>query len=246
MSHRHVTRKAIKLAGILRRSSLRRALAEHRVAATTEHLGAIRACAPGTVLDIGANKGQFSLAVRSLFPKADIHAFEPLPAAADTFARVFDGDPHIHLHRVAVGAHRSRVPFYVTDREDSSSLLRPGRGQEAAFGVVQASVIEVDVAPLDEEIDLASMSKPVLMKIDVQGAELEVLRGITDLDAIDFIYVEVSFVELYENQALFDDVRQYLDTRGFALQRIFHRENTKEFGLTQADCLFAHHGTIST
>lgn len=240
MTPRQAARKAIKLAAIMRRTRLRQALLHHRVAATTEHLAAIRSCAPAAVLDVGANKGQFSLAVRSLFPKAVIHAFEPLPGAADTFARVFADDPLVHLHRVAIGADRSRVPFYVTDREDSSSLLRPGEGQKLAFGVVQASEIEVDVVPLGDVVDAAKLARPVLMKIDVQGAELEVLRGISDLDAIDFIYVEVSFVELYEDQALFADVRQHLAARGFRLHQIFHKEHTKRFGATQADCLFVH------
>jgi FkbM family methyltransferase len=246
MSPRHISRKAVKLAAIARRKQLRQALARHRVAATTEHLAAIRTCAPAAVLDVGANKGQFSLAVHSLYPDAVIHAFEPLPAAAETFERVFHDEPLVHLHRVAIGAQRSRVPFYVTDREDSSSLLRPGAGQEAAFGVVQASEIEVDVVPLGEEVDLAALPGPVLMKIDVQGAELDVLRGIASLDAIDFIYVEVSFVELYENQALFNDVREHLEDRGFTLHRIFHQETTKRFGPTQADCLFVRRGSTAS
>lgn len=238
MRVQQLTRKAIKLTAILRRKRLRRALAEHRVAATTEHLAAIRACSPAAVLDIGANKGQFSLAVRSLAPAAVIHAFEPLPAAADVYTRVFSDDPLVQVHRVAVGAERSTVPFYVTDREDSSSLLRPGAGQEAAFGVVQDREIEVEVVPLEDEVDIGALPRPVLMKIDVQGAELEVLRGIASLDHVDFIYVEVSYVELYENQALFADVNDHLANRGFVLHRVFHEDKTKEFGLTQADCLF--------
>lgn len=242
MDARKTTRKAIKLAAIARQRTMRRALLKHRVAATTEHLDALRGCTPQSVLDVGANKGQFSLAVRSLFPGTIIHAFEPLPAAADTYARVFADDPLVHLHRVAIGAERARVPFYVTDRADSSSLLRPGAGQEAAFGVVQTSEIEVDVVPLADVVDLSTLPRPLMLKIDVQGAELQVLRGIADLGSIDVVYVEASFVELYEGQALFDEVRDHLTAHGFRFERTFHEDHTKEFGRTQADCLFVRDG----
>lgn len=232
------TAKIAKLVAILSRRWYRSTLIRHRVAATTEHIDAIRFCAPATLIDVGANKGQFSTAVRGLFRDAVIHAFEPLPEAADRYEMVFAGDPRAHLRRVAIGAEAGVVPFYVTDRTDSSSLLRPSGSQKAAFGVGQAGEITVSVAPLDEVLDLAALPSPVLMKIDVQGAELDVLRGCTSLDQVDCIYVELSFVELYEHQALFEDVRAHLADRGFALRGVYNQVSTAKFGPTQADCLF--------
>ena len=80
---------------------------------------------------------------------------------------------------------------------------------------------------------------PVMLKIDVQGAELAVLRGIANLDRIDFVYVELSFVELYEGQPLYADVQRELTARGFALRGAFNQAFTDHFGPTQLDCLFA-------
>ena len=238
MRSRRVTSKAFKLARIARRRYYVTVLIKHHVAATTEHLAAIRRCAPATLIDVGANKGQFSTAVRGLFPNAVIHAFEPLPEAGDAFEAVFADDDRVHLHRVAIGSARATMPFYVTDRADSSSLLRPGAGQMEAFGVAAASEIAVEVVPLSDEIDLTALPTPIMMKVDVQGAELDVLRGCTDLSMIDHIYVELSFVELYEGQALFEDVRAYLEAHGFELSGVFHEVSTPRFGQTQADCLF--------
>jgi len=231
--------KLVKLAGLLRNSRFRSALLRHRVAAATEHLDAIRFCAPATLLDVGANKGQFSTAVRMLFPKAIIAAFEPLPSAAERFAALFLGDARVTLNRIAIGAVETDAIFYVTDREDSSSLLPPGAGQKAAFGVAAVDHIDVQVRPLDNAINLEGLLHPVMLKIDVQGAELDVLRGISEFDHIDFVYVELSFVELYEGQALFEDVRSYLVARGFKLRGVFNQVYTEKFGPTQADCLFA-------
>lgn len=227
-----------KLRTILGCAAYRHTLLRHRVAATTEHLDAIRFCAPAALLDVGANKGQFSTAVRGLFPSARIDAFEPLPAAADTYARVFAGDDRTRLHRSAIGAKAGRAVFHVADREDSSSLLPVGEGQRAAFGVGEARQIEVEVAPLGDLVDVAALPHPIMLKIDVQGAELQVLEGIVALAAIDSVYVELSFVELYEGQALFEDVRAFLTAHGFSLRGVFNQAFTEAFGPTQADCLF--------
>ncbi|MDG2535774.1 FkbM family methyltransferase [Sphingomonas sp. HITSZ_GF] len=233
-----IARKAAKVASLLPNARFRSALLGQRVAAAVEHLEAIRFCAPATLLDVGANKGQFATAVRGTLPETQIHAFEPLPMAGERFEAVFKGDGHTQLHKVALGKEAREARFYVADRDDSSSLLKPGAGQAAAFGVSTAREITVSVKPLEAVIDPATLQGPILLKIDVQGAELEVLEGIQSLDRIDFIYVELSFVELYEGQALFEDVRAYLASRGFLLRGVYNQVSTAEFGPTQADCLF--------
>lgn len=230
--------KSRKLVQLLARSQFARALATHRVAAAIEHLDPIRFSAAATLLDAGANKGQFSLAFRALRPAAQIIAFEPLPEAADRFEALFAGDAGVTLHRVALSDHAGQAVFHVTDRQDSSSLLKPGAGQREAFGVDNATTIRVPLARLDACVPFAQLAAPVLLKIDVQGAELLVLQGCDSLDRIDFVYVELSFVELYEGQPLFDTVSDYLTSRGFKLAGIFNQAMTRAFGPTQADFLF--------
>ena len=230
--------KLNKLTKLVREPNYLSALAKHRVAAAIEHVDAVNFVAPATLLDIGANKGQFSTLVRTNAPGAVIHAFEPLPAGADRYAALFAGDSRTTLHRVALGENSRTAVFHVTDRADSSSLLKPGEGQKSAFGVSTSSTIEVQVKPLDQVLKLDDLPHPVMVKIDVQGAELEVLRGMGDLSQVDAIYVELSFVELYEGQPLFEDVQKYLDERGFELRGVFNQAFTANFGPTQADCLF--------
>lgn len=94
--------KCRKALDLLKRPRFAQAVAVHRVAASVEHPSAIRTCAANTLLDAGANKGQFSLAFRSLRPSARIIAFEPLPEAAGTFERLFAGDESTSLQRVAL------------------------------------------------------------------------------------------------------------------------------------------------
>jgi FkbM family methyltransferase len=228
-------RKAITLVSCFTFSS---AVLRHGIAAAVEHLDAIALTNAATLIDIGANKGQFSLAFRVVRPNATIIGFEPLPQAADKYEQLFSNDNHVTLHRVALAEAESTAQFHVTDREDSSSLLKPGAGQSKAFGVSEAVAIQVAVERIDTRIDITALKHPILMKIDVQGAELRALQGCTWLEQIDFIYVELSFVELYEGQPLFSDVATYLMAKGFTLAGAFNQVTTAAFGPTQVDFLF--------
>jgi len=230
--------KVVKAFRLLRRPRFTQALLAHRVAASVEHLAAISACKANTLLDAGANKGQFSLAYRSIRPTSLIVAFEPLPIAADTFERLFEGDESTSLQRVALAGADGYATLHVANRTDSSSLLKPGSGQERAFGVRGASTITVRLRRLDECLNICALPRPIMLKVDVQGAELGVFEGCDHLDVIDYIYVELSFIELYEGQPLFDDVNSYLVDKGFRLSGVFNQVSTKEFGPTQIDALF--------
>jgi len=233
-----VSSRLIKAFGLLRRRRFAQVALTHHVAASVEHLEAIRICVARTLLDAGANKGQFALAFRSLRPSAQIVAFEPLPRAADVFDQIFADDESTSLQRVALAGVDGSAIFHVADRADSSSLLKPGKGQERAFGVRAASAIEVRLKRLDDCVDIAALPRPILLKVDVQGGEIGVFEGCDQLSAIDFIYVELSFVELYEGQPLFVDVLSYLADRGFSVRGVFNQVITAEFGPTQVDVLF--------
>lgn len=222
----------------VRRPQFLRALVRHRVAAASEHLGPIRLSAANTLIDVGANKGQFSLAFRSIRRNARIIAFEPLPEAAATYCEVFRNDPKCVLHQVALASTEGTAQFHVADRADSSSLLKPGAGQERAFGVRARDIIEVPVRRLEDCINLRTLEQPILMKVDVQGGELAVFEGFTSLTSVNFIYVELSFVELYENQPLFQEVHDYLNSRGFFITGLYNQVTTPDFGPTQVDVLF--------
>lgn len=220
------------------------AAVRHRVVVGSEHIGAIRFTAANTLVDVGSNKGQFSLAFRKLRPSARIIAFEPLPEAADIYEELFARDPLIELERVALASGEGSAEFHVADRTDSSSLLEPGEGQKRAFGVHPASTIHVPVKRLDDCVNISALDHPVLLKVDVQGGELRVFEGCDSLEHVDFIYVELSFVELYYGQPLFQEVCGYLLHRGFAVAGLYNQIVTAEFGPTQIDVLFRHVGTV--
>ena len=233
--------KAAKLAAILRVPAWRNALRRHRVAAGAEHLPVLRQLAGcQTVVDIGANRGQFALVARQCFPAARIVSFEPLPGPAAIFRRVFAQDDAVTLHEAAVGPQAARGTMHVSARDDSSSLLPIAPLQSALFpGTAEVGTTEVAVAPLDAFMAAADIAAPALLKLDVQGFELAALAGCEPLLAhFDWVYCECSFVELYAGQKLAADVIEWLSGRGLRLRGMFNPAYDGEGRAVQADFLF--------
>lgn len=224
-----------KYASVVLQPAYHRGL-RHGVVAGVEHEGAIRFVKPATLIDVGANKGQFSAVVRRLFPRAVVHAFEPLASERTKLAAVVPGAT---IHPYAVSEQKGPVTFYVTDRADSSSLFTPGTAENNAFGVAVTEQIKVEAVHIQDHVDLAALPRPVMMKIDVQGAELSVLRSLEDaIGLIDSIYCEISFIPLYEGQSLATEVCAYLFERGFALRGAYNPSHVDRLGPAQADLLF--------
>jgi FkbM family methyltransferase len=167
------------------------------------------------VIDVGANRGQFALFALHRFPRAMVHAFEPLPAAVAVFRRVTEPSARVTLSAVALGAAPGRLTMHVTNEDDASSALPLTPEASARLGLHEVARVEVPVTALDLAFP-APPSRPCLLKLDVQGGELEVLRGAERLLAsVDEVLTEVSFVPLYVGQPLADDVIAFLAERGF-------------------------------
>jgi FkbM family methyltransferase len=232
--------KVGKLAAILLSPYYQARLLRHRVAAGVEHARVLSGLDCRTVVDIGANRGQFALVARQCHPHARVISFEPLPAAAATFRAVFARDDRVTLHEVAIGQASGDATLHVSRRDDSSSLFPISATQVSLFpGTAEAYTTMVRVAPLREFVSAADIQAPALLKLDVQGYELEALRGCEDLlDRFAYVYAECSFVELYAGQALADEVTSWLRERGFKLHGEHNTVHDRGGRAIQADFLF--------
>lgn len=228
-----------KLLRLLSRREFRRGL-RLGVAASVESLPVLRGLPVATVVDVGANVGQFSLLMTALCPDAAIHAFEPHDGSAKLFARLFADAPRVSLHRCAVGAEECQGVLHVSRRADNSSLLPIGAAQlRFAPGTDAVAAVEVPVRTLDSVLP-AALPRPVLLKLDVQGGELAALKGAERLlDTVDHVYVEVSFTALYDGQPLADAVVAHLHARGFRLTGIGGLARTRDGRIVQADLLLS-------
>ena len=230
-----------KLAQVLRSANMLRALLRYRVLAGAEHRQVLKPDL-ATVVDIGANRGQFSLAVRRWAPTARVFAFEPLPVPATRFRKVFHGDVSVVLHQAAIGPKTGEAIIHVSAADDSSSLLSISREQQRLFpGTGEVRTETVRVGRLADFVSGEDIVAPAMLKLDVQGFELETLRGCEDLlDRFLYVYAECSFVELYTGQALAGDVIAWLYERGFTMCGVGNLSYDENGKSVQGDFLFAN------
>lgn len=210
--------RGVKLVRVLARREYRQAL-RVGVAAAVEHDRLHVPVEPATVLDVGANRGQFALVAARRWPRARLICFEPLPDAARVLSRVLAAAPRAEVRNLALSDEAGEVKLHVSRADDSSSLLPIGARQSATFpGTEEVGVIGVPAARLDDELDASDLLRPVLLKLDVQGGELRVLRGAAGLlSAVDVVLVECSFVEFYEGQPLAHELVRFLGGHGLVL-----------------------------
>jgi len=231
--------KAVRAA----QNPLSRHALRYGVSPTFVHQPMLSRLAPRTVIDVGANRGQFALDALMAVPGVSVISFEPLATAADRFRQVLGHRPDVVLHQLALSDHVGTAELHVARADDSSSLLPIGQLQQSYFPSSELShVTTVEMSTLDTVLGGRELARRVLLKLDVQGAELDVLRGATAvLHQIDWVYLEVSFVELYDGQPLAAEIDEWLRSRGFALGGI--GGVCREAGdVLQADLLYAATG----
>lgn len=131
--------------------------------------------------------------------------------------------------------------IHVSGREDSSSLLPISAVQADLFpGTAEKGRAEIRVERGDDVLAAVDLPRPLMVKLDVQGFELSALRGLTQtLARADYVYAEISFVELYQGQPLADEIIAWLRENHFRLAGIYNLTLSPEGISVQADALFS-------
>lgn len=193
-----------------------------------------------TIIDVGANQGQFALAAKAIYPQAKLFSFEPLEEMCEKFRENTKHLNRIELYNVALGTETGVIDFYRNNHTHASSALPISKEQVAAIpDTALTTKIRVKVQRLDEVIPLSSLKGPVLLKLDVQGFEKNVLEGGSDLiQQIDFLVFEASFIPMYEGEPLFDEMNHYLKGIGFQLVAPVGFLEGKEGDIIQMDFLY--------
>ncbi|HLF78768.1 MAG TPA: FkbM family methyltransferase [Dehalococcoidia bacterium] len=170
-----------------------------------------------TVLDIGANTGQFASTVHHLLPEATIHSFEPLADCYVSMKERLANIGNFRAYKLAVGNEDSVVDFQRNEFSQSSSVLPMADLHKDAFTwSSKASTVQVEMKRLDTALQDIYLEPNVLVKIDVQGYEDRVLLGGEfTIKASHVVLVETSLEPLYEGQASFDQVYQIMTSYGF-------------------------------
>lgn len=170
---------------------------------------------PRVVIDGGANCGQWFGIASSVFPDSQFHLIEAQSECWPALDRAAAGRGRTQIHRTAVTA-----PGVTSVR-----MHRGGDGiSTGAFVMTSTEPLPVDVTAPATTLDalLADRVQPAdraLLKLDIEGHEIEALRGATGLlDRVEVIVSEVRFFDVNgSGRPVFADVMAFLDARGFAL-----------------------------
>ena len=193
-----------------------------------------------TIIDAGANQGQFALAAAHRFPMARIYSFEPVP---DVFSQLQVNSrsvSQIQAFNYALGSITGQLSFYRNAYSHVSSALvihhdntNPNYDQQAS------KEIKVKVYTLDDLFPTLQIESPVLLKMDVQGFEKEVLLGSKSiLSQIEYVLMEASFVPLYNKQPLFSELHSYMNTLGYDLVAPLDFNVGKQSKIIEMDVLY--------
>ncbi|MDP9092616.1 MAG: FkbM family methyltransferase [Actinomycetota bacterium] len=173
-----------------------------------------------TVLDVGANIGQYASSLRNCGFQGRVISCEPLSGAFADLARRSARDQRWEAVHTAVGAESGVTTIHVSANSYSSSLLPMTQRHLSADPKSRTTSAEqvpvTTVAALTD--DYLVQAERCLLKIDTQGFESHVLDGAGDaLSYFAAIQLELSFAALYEGQTLYPDLVERLEGTGYVL-----------------------------
>ena len=200
-----------------------------------------RGICPGTVIDIGANVGQFAVAAARFFPGTEIHSFEPVEETVRRLIKNTAAEKRITAHQTAIGERSGEAEIYINSDSRATSILPLAKAHLEAFPhAVETKKSTVKISTLDGIFSQIDLPRPVLIKIDVEGYEWQVISGGGEtFKKADHIVIEMSMKVMHEGEKKFGDISDRLRDKGFIFIEALGRLAAPASGETlQIDALF--------
>lgn len=194
----------------------------------------------GSILDIGANNGQYASFINKLFPRANIFSFEPLNSCYEKLKLL--NIPNLQVFNFALGETNGPIEMNVNEFTASSSILEMTSKHIDNFPFTRNMKKKmIEIRRLDDLYGKLNLVGNVLVKIDVQGFEDKVISG-----GIEFfknvpllVIIETSFKELYKNEPDFMkiyEIMKELDYKFIGIMDQLYSPSTGE--ILQGDAIF--------
>ena len=192
----------------------------------------IRSIKATHIFDIGANTGEFALIARAAFPKAKIFSFEPLEKEFRTLNKVMQKDPMFQSFQIALGESVGTAIMYVSEFSPSSSFV---------FKSANSTPHSMEIKTLDHYEHLIQFSDTVIIKMDVEGYELSILKGAEKVLAkCDWLYIECRIGN--GEGAAFADIYSLMISKGWVYEGAYDSAFSKDGQLMYFDAFFRNTG----
>lgn len=164
-----------------------------------------------TVVDVGANIGQWSTMLLDLITPEKLIVVEPQPAAFARLQAEFRANPRVQLHNVALGESEGMVQLNITRDTTGASVLQPRDQMREVIGSNWTVESKVDVPMTTLDSLLVDVPEVSLLKIDVQGYEKAVLAGAQrTLTKTKFLLIELNYMPQYEGGSWLGEIHELL------------------------------------
>lgn len=178
------------------------------------------------IFDVGANKGQSVELYKRNFTNSIIHSFEPFIESFTQLQKVSTSFQHVYANQLALSNENGERSFYINSNADTSSFLESKKiGASSDDYVKTKEIIKVRTQKLDDYCEKNKIQKIDILKLDVQGGEMDVLKGSSKMlneGNIKVIFSEVYFKQQYIDQPLFHDLSKFLSGFNYELVDLYN------------------------
>lgn len=194
------------------------------------------------IFDVGAYIGEVTKIYIGLFPCAKIFCFEPFDDSFQKLERL-SNNKLVHPYQMAVSDHIGKIKLYVNEDLTCNSFFPRPKGGPTYYPRKAEHIdqIEVDTITIDTFCERKKIEQIDILKLDVEGAEMRVLKGACDKlskHAISLIYTEVMFTAHYEGGCMFHELTGFLEQYGYTLFNLYNLKRAKNGQIRWGNAIF--------
>jgi len=192
-----------------------------------------------TIFDVGANKGNIATQIYKYFPSAEFHCFEPGASAFSILESKFAANPHFNLNNLGVGSSEGELELSAHPNDQLATF----HNTQEIWGDCPQEV--VSLTTLDAYCLQRGIGKIDLLKVDVEGWELEVIAGASDLfarGAIRFLYIETGLMGKTEIHVPMEELHPKILEAGFSFSGLYemYRQGEKKEQVVFGNALYVN------